>query len=66
MKDPHLLILSAGMIGLFVAESGQMLMNGGSHDFFAICVLLGAMKGIRVREGKARQRNEILDNHAES
>jgi hypothetical protein len=65
MKDPHLLILSAGMIGLFVAQSGQMLMNGGSHDFFVICVLLGAMKGIRVREGKARRRNEVLDNHSE-
>jgi hypothetical protein len=65
MRDPYLVILSAGMVGLFAAQSGQMFMNGGGRDIFAICVLLGAMKGICAREDIRRQRDEILDSNAE-
>ena len=36
-------ILFAGILGLFVAETGQLLMNGGSQDFYIISLLLGVM-----------------------
>jgi hypothetical protein len=36
-------ILFTAMLGLFVAESGQVLMNGGSQDFYIISMLLGVM-----------------------
>ena len=49
ITDPHMRILVAGILGFFVATSGQMLMNGSGRDFFYVCVVLGAMQGIRQR-----------------
>ena len=46
--DPGFRMLAAAMLGFFVAESGQMLMNGGGRDFYYICLLMGAMRGMRV------------------
>ncbi len=40
---PDTRVLFAAMLGLFLAESGQVLMNGGSQDFYIISLLLGVM-----------------------
>jgi len=49
IADKKLKVLSSGLLGFFVATSGQMLMNGGGRDFFYMCVLLGVLRGIYVR-----------------
>jgi O-antigen ligase len=36
-------VLFAGILGLFVAESGQLLMNGFATDYYIISLLLGIM-----------------------
>lgn len=36
-------ILFTGILGLFIAESGQVLMNGGAQDFYVISLLMGIM-----------------------
>ncbi len=48
ISDPDFRMIAAALLGFFVAESGQMLMNGGGRDFYHICMLLGAMRGLRV------------------
>jgi hypothetical protein len=46
--DPGIRMMAAALLGFFVAESGQMLMNGGGRDFYYICTLMGAMRGLRM------------------
>jgi hypothetical protein len=48
IRDPDYRMLAAALVGFLVAESGQMLMNGGGRDFYYICLLLGAMRGLRL------------------
>jgi hypothetical protein len=45
--DTDFRMMAAALLGFFVAESGQMLMNGGGRDFYYICMLMGAMRGLR-------------------
>jgi hypothetical protein len=46
VEDPDLRFFSAGLLGVFVANSGQMLFNGGGTELFYVCVILGVMNGI--------------------
>ncbi len=46
---PDTRVLYCAMLGLFVGESGQFLMNGGSLDFYAVSLLLGVMHYSRIR-----------------
>jgi hypothetical protein len=48
IRDPEHRMLAAALVGFLVAESGQMLMNGGGRDFYYVCLLLGAMRGLRL------------------
>lgn len=48
MRDPGMQLVGASLIGFFAAESGQMLMNGGGRDFYFICLLMGAMRGLTI------------------
>lgn len=48
VDDPGFRMMAAALLGFFVAESGQMLMNGGGRDFYYICMLMGTMRGLRV------------------
>jgi hypothetical protein len=42
-KDRDTLLLLTGLLLFFIAASGQMLMNGGSQDFYICSMLLGVM-----------------------
>jgi hypothetical protein len=55
VENPDMKLLCAGALGYLVAETGQMLINGGARDFFYVCVLLGFMNGVCQRlEREAR------------
>jgi hypothetical protein len=47
IRDPETRMLAAALVGFIIAESGQMLMNGGGRDFYYICMLMGTMRGLR-------------------
>ncbi|MFO7871845.1 MAG: hypothetical protein R6V03_10505 [Kiritimatiellia bacterium] len=59
----NLKIICAGSLGFLTAVTGQMLMNGGSYDFFTVCLLMGYMRGIQNAHGSNKDReNSSPDN----
>lgn len=42
-------VLTVGMLGFFVPNIGQLLMNGSGHEFFIVCVLMGIMGGLMIK-----------------
>lgn len=60
IADRHLKILGAGILGFLLATSGQMFLNGGSRDFFYVCVLLGAIRGISIRVGREEKASQNI------
>ena len=57
-------VLFVGILGLFLAESGQVLMNGGSQDFYIVSLLLGVMHYSRFLPGM-KPAGAVGDDHVE-
>lgn len=49
-------VMQAAVLGFFIPCAGQMLMNGMGNHFYVVCVLLGTMRGMCVREARLRLR----------
>jgi hypothetical protein len=60
--DPLHRYFAACLLGFFVPSSGQMLMNGGSFDFLAICLALGMMNGMLIRPEREVVSEETIDS----